>query len=122
MCTDFKELSREIISINQAGDLQAERVTPLIWSENGGVFLGEEWQGNENDPQGLLFENGIEFGVRIGSNPEDEWASYHCWLVDDQGKLINHANNQAFTVRETGEISMEDFEGQTWTYDPRAND
>lgn len=98
-------------------DKYAERITPLVWQGETGVFLAEYHKYMDYDPADRLFANGVEYGVRFGSDPEDEWGSYLCWLSDENGNTIGESRNQAFTIYDNGEVSMENLDGEIRIFD-----
>ena len=119
----YLKSGRETIAVQDADGLTPSRITPLFWWEDGGTFLVEAHKYQDYAVNERLFEGGIEYDVRFGSAPEDEWSSYLCWLVDENGEVIGDYHNQAFTIHENGTVTFETIEGDEWTCDPRnAND
>lgn len=110
---------REIITVQGGTGQTPDRLTPLFWYGEGGVFLAEAHKYEDYAVDDRLFENGIEYDVRFGSGPEDEWSSYLCWLVDESGEVIGSDHNQAYTLHEDGTLTFETIEGDTWSCDPR---
>lgn len=115
----YLQSGRELVTVQGGAGHQLKRVTPLFWYGDGGAFLAEAHKYEDYAVDDRLFENGIEYDVRFGSAPEDEWGSYLCWLVDEKGEVIGSDRNQAFTVHENGTVSFETIEGDSWICDPR---
>ena len=119
----FTENGMETVYPDSANeDIRAERITPLFWYGEKCVFLMENHKYQDYTPADRLFTGGIEYGRRCGSAPEDEFASYTCWLADENGRAISGMNNQAFTLLEDGRIQLEDFEGNTIFCGPFTDD
>lgn len=95
----------------------AERLTPLLWQNGHGVYLAEYHKYRDYGPEDRLFaENGVEYGQRIGSAPQDEWGSYLCWLADENGNALSNTDNQAFTILENDGVQLETLTGNTALY------
>lgn len=114
----YLKSGKEIISVQGGAGQDPQRITPLFWYGDGGVFLVEAHKYEDYAVDDRLFENGIEYDVRFGSSPEDEWGSYLCWLVDERGEVIGSYHNQAFTLHENGSVTFETIEGDTWICEP----
>ena len=114
----YLKSGKETITVQGGGGQVPSRVTPLFWFEEGGVFLVEAHKYKDYAVDERLFENGIQYDQRFGSGPEDEWESYLCWLVDENGNVIGDYHNQAFTIHENGAVTFETTEGDEWTCEP----
>lgn len=106
----------QIYPVEAGENRYAKRLTPLIWKDGSGVFLAEYHKYVDYVPEDRLFPAGVEFGVRYGSSDADEWASYLCWLVDENGNAVSVLENRAFILYDNGEIHMEDLEGNITVY------
>lgn len=109
-------LDGQIYRVEDAEGNSAERLTPLIWQDGHGLFLAEMHKYADYAPEDKLSPSGVEFGVRYGSGMEEEWGSYLCWLVDENGHAVSGLKNRAFTIYGNGEIHMEDLQGNITKY------
>lgn len=103
----------------------ADRITPLIWHADGGVFLVEGYSGLNNcfSVGDRLSEKDLNFGVEY-QDPNAERmrkeynSSYYCYLIDEKAQLIGSESNCAFTIYENGEIHMRNSAGDVRSFGP----
>jgi len=103
-------------------DAHPERITPLVWYGETGVFLAEEYSGESFAVGEYLLKDGIEPGERHELEKTKGDGHYHCWLMDETGKTILGADKVAFTIQENGDIHMQNADGTIDIYPSPAND
>lgn len=103
----------------------ADRITPLIWHADGGVFLVEGYTGLQNyfSVGERLSEKELGFGVEY-QDPNAEAmrkkhnSSYYCYLIDEKAQPIGSESFCAFTLYENGEIRMRNSAGELRSFGP----
>lgn len=91
---------------NAVQDTQYQRVTPLIWSGNAGVFLVESYLAEDYDGSTFAGEKPSAYAygaVYAGEAYGDNWR---CGLIDQDGNAIAGTKYVSVEVAADGEIRM----------------
>ena len=90
-----------------------QRITPLIWDRDSGVFLVERFDPDDYDDEtfGGSKQSYYEYGLKYdGSAYGDGWR---CGLIDQDGNILAEIKYTALEVLEDGDIWLTDEAGNS---------